>query len=42
VLIPFDAPFLPDEPGERLNANGSRDMTDLVTEVAPNEYEVEF
>lgn len=38
----FRAAILADEPGERLNANGSRDLTDLVTEVAPNEYEVEF
>lgn len=32
-LIPFDAPFLPDEPGDRLNADGSRDTTHLIVPI---------
>lgn len=32
-MIPFDAPFVPDEPGERLNADGSRDLSGLVTPI---------
>lgn len=41
-MLPFDAPFVPDEPGDRLNADGSRDLTDLVVERDDGSYEVNF
>lgn len=41
-MIPFDAPFVPDEDGERLNADGSRDLTGLVAERDDGTYEVMF
>lgn len=41
-MIPFDAPFLPDEPADRLNEDGSRDLTGLVTPRADGTFDVEF
>ncbi len=41
-MIPFEAPFLPDDDGERLLPNGNRDLTGLVTETADDTYEVNF
>lgn len=41
-MIPFDAPFLPDEDGERLLPRGNRDMADLVVEHTDGTYEVNF
>lgn len=44
-MIPFDAPFVP-EPGERLNADGSRDCTGLIVPIVEAGevvgYEVNF
>lgn len=46
MIIPFDAPFVT-EPGERLNANGSRDTSELVQPIKDDtgrvvSYEVNF
>ena len=38
----FDAPFVPDEPGERLNSDGSRDLTGLVAERDDGTFDVRF
>ncbi len=41
-MIAWDAPFVPDEPGGRLKADGSRDCEGLVTENDDGTYEVNF
>lgn len=45
--IPFDAPFVPDEPGDRLLPGGQRDQTGLVEPIHDDTgrvvgYEVNF
>lgn len=32
-MIPFDAPFVPDDNADRLNPDGSRNMTNLIAPV---------
>lgn len=45
-MIAWDAPFVPDEPGERLNSDGSRDTSALIVEHTDADgvthYEVKF
>jgi len=45
-MIPFDAPFIPDEPADRLNPDGSRNCEGLGTPIIEHGkvigYEVNF
>lgn len=45
-MIAWDAPFVPDEPGERLKSDGSRDCAGLIEEhtdaAGVTHYEVNF